>query len=154
MKAKVNLQRVSSAASLPKRSLVQRWIEAAVSSCASPFEVTVRLVDAAEGQALNRRFRGVDRATNVLSFPFEPPPGWSSRRLLLGDVVLCVPLVQQEAATQEKSLEAHFAHLVIHGVLHLLGHDHEREDEAYRMEALETAILTGLGYPDPYRSLG
>lgn len=152
MSAKLNLQRGTVLRPLPTRALVQRWVDAAYGPDASAAQVTVRLVDEDEGRQLNRDFRGCDRPTNVLSFPFEAPSGWPLRRRVLGDVVVCVPVVQREAEAQGKALEAHYAHLVVHGVLHLLGHDHEQEDEALRMEALETQIITGLGYPNPYRS--
>ena len=126
----------------PTRPQVRRWIRAA---CVAPAEVTVRFVDSAEGQALNRDYRGKDYATNVLSFPYE------SGTSLSGDLVLCLPIVEREAQEQDKSQEAHFAHLIVHGMLHLQGYDHEASsDDAERMEALEQQILGTLGYPDPY----
>jgi probable rRNA maturation factor len=102
-------------------------------------------VGAAEGRRLNRRYRGEDHATNVLSFPYA-----LSRSSVLGDVVLCGPVIAREARAQSKTLEAHFAHLVVHAVLHLQGHDHARRRDAERMEALEKRVLSKLGYPDPY----
>jgi probable rRNA maturation factor len=152
MSARLELQRVSQARPRPTRAAVQRWVDAALVRLAAPAALTVRLVDTAEGQQLNRAFRGIDRATNVLSFPFERLPGMPQRRRQLGDVIVCSPLVLAEAAAQGKSAEAHYAHLIVHGVLHLIGFDHQEQEQAARMEALETEILTGLGYPDPYRS--
>jgi len=108
----------------------------------------VRIVDEAEITALNRQYRGKDGATNVLSFPFEAMAGVETGQL--GDVVICAPVVAAEAVTQGKSLQAHWAHIVMHGVLHLLGYDHHRDAEAQEMEALETRLLASLGFPDPY----
>ena len=126
----------------PTRPQVRRWVRAA---CGIPAEVTVRFVDANEGQTLNRDYRGKDYATNVLSFPYE------SGTILVGDLVLCLPVLEREAQEQGKSPEAHSAHLIVHGMLHLQGYDHETgHDEAERMEAVERDILKVLGYPDPY----
>jgi len=128
--------------SAPTRPQVRRWVR---SACSKPAEVTVRFVATDEAQSLNRDYRGKDYATNVLSFPYE------SGSHLSGDLVLCLPVVKREAQEQGKSLEAHFAHLIVHGMLHLQGYDHETgNDEAERMEAMEREILDGLGYPDPY----
>jgi probable rRNA maturation factor len=121
---------------------VRRWVRAA---CAIPAEVTVRFVADDEGRSLNRDFRGKDYATNVLSFPY------ASGATLSGDLVLCLPVLEREAREQGKSAEAHCAHLIVHGMLHLQGHDHETgRADAERMEALEREILADLGYPDPY----
>jgi len=126
----------------PTRAQVRRWVRAA---CGIPAEVTVRCVDAEEGQALNREYRGKDYATNVLSFPYE------SGARICGDLVLCLPVIEREAQEQGKSLEAHSAHLIVHGMLHLQGYDHETSQaDAERMEAIERQILADLGYPDPY----
>ena len=111
-------------------------------------ELGIRIVGRAESRALNRRYRGRDAATNVLSFPVSPEPGPHHR--LLGDLVVCAPLVVSEARAQHKPLRAHWAHLVIHGTLHLLGFDHAREPDARRMERRERVLLARLGYPDPY----
>ena len=108
----------------------------------------IRIVDAREGRALNRDYRGKDYATNVLSFPAELPPGVDLP--LIGDLAICAPVVLREAAEQGKSLKNHILHLSVHGALHLLGYDHVRDDEAEEMEALERAILKGLNVPDPY----
>ncbi|EEQ20787.1 metalloprotease [Yersinia intermedia ATCC 29909] len=113
-------------------------------------EVTVRLVDEAESHELNLTYRGKDKPTNVLSFPFEAPP--EIELPLLGDLIICRQVVEQEAIEQEKALLAHWAHMVVHGSLHLLGYDHIVDDEAEEMESIETEIMQSLGYPDPYIS--
>jgi len=107
-------------------------------------DVTLRFVDGREGRALNRRYRGRDRATNVLPFVYDDGVSLS------GDIVLCAPVVSKEARAQHKTLRAHYAHLVIHGMLHLQGYDHERDDDAARMEAREIVLLRDLGFDDPY----
>jgi len=112
-------------------------------------EVNVLVVGTTAGRRYNREFRGRDYATNVLSFPYEPMPGEHSG--LLGDLVICAPVVAREAREQRKQVRDHFAHMTIHGVLHLLGYDHESDGDAQRMEALETRILASLGIDDPYR---
>lgn len=129
-------------AALPTRPQVRCWIRAA---CDLPAEVAVRFVDAEEGQALNRDYRHKDYATNVLSFAYASEP------VVAGDLVVCLPVVLREAAGQGKSAEAHFAHLIVHGMLHLLGYDHETgAEDAERMEAKEREIMAALGYPNPY----
>lgn len=134
---------------LPAAASVRRWVEAALASQRRAIELAVRYVDSDEGRALNRDYRGKDYATNVLSFPVELPPG--VRSPLLGDLVICAPVVALEALGQDKPLAHHHAHLVVHGVLHLLGMDHERSEiEAEAMEARERTILGRLGIPDPY----
>jgi probable rRNA maturation factor len=131
---------------LPARSLLRRWAAAALTQDAV---VTLRFVDSAEGASLNRRYRRKTGPTNVLSFVYDDRPG-----TVHGDVVLCLPLLRQEAAEQGKTLVAHCAHLVIHGMLHLQGYDHLRADDAARMEAHEVAILATLGVADPYALRG
>lgn len=126
---------------LPSRQQVRKWVKAA-SVCDT--DVTVRFTGEAEGRQLNARYRGKGSATNVLSFPYSPPPQ------LRGDIVLCVPVILRQADLWRTAVEAHFAHLVVHGILHLQGHDHKRLHEAEAMETLERGILTRLGYPDPY----
>jgi probable rRNA maturation factor len=128
---------------VPKRALLARVASAALERNA---QVTLRVVDGHEGRALNRRYRGRDHATNVLTFVYDD--GLS----LSGDIVLCAPVIAKEARAQRKTLRAHYAHLVIHGMLHLQGYDHERDDDAARMEAREIALLRGLGFDDPYAS--
>lgn len=137
-------------AQAPAKPLIRRWAQAALRRDA---EVTVRLVGEEEGRRLNRDFRDKDYATNVLTFVYGegmPMPGDGAEVPLMGDLVLCVPVVVREAAAQGKALEAHYAHLIVHGMLHLQGFDHESDADAAVMEALETEILGGLGYPDPY----
>jgi len=133
----------------PERPRLRRWATAALqpNAAVSRAEITIRLVDEAEGRALNGRYRDKDYATNVLSFGYDA--SWDSG-LLMGDLVLCAPVVRREAAEQEKAEEAHYAHLVVHGMLHLQGYDHESTHGAQRMEALEKKIIMKLGYADPY----
>ncbi|MBT0728431.1 rRNA maturation RNase YbeY [Rosenbergiella australiborealis] len=148
----LDLQNVcASQEGLPNEAQFHHWLSAAVSPFQSVSEVTIRLVDEAESQDLNHTWRGKDKPTNVLSFPFEAPPGIEDFPLL-GDLIICRQVVEQEAQEQQKSLEAHWAHMVIHGSLHLLGYDHIVDEEADEMEALETEIMLALGYPDPYIS--
>lgn len=144
----VDVQIAAPAEGLPDPDSVRRWVAAALGGRGEPVELTVRIVDAEEGRALNAAYRGRDAPTNVLSFPYEPVPGVPVA--LLGDIVLCAPVVAREAREQGKDLGAHYAHLVVHGTLHLLGHDHQEAAEAAAMEALEARILRGLGYADPY----
>lgn len=125
----------------PDRKQIRRWLRAVEPGAA---QVAVCFVDSEESQGLNANYRGKDYATNVLSFPYETEP------VLMGDLVLCWPVVVREAQEQGKSLEAHTAHLLVHGMLHLQGWDHETDEEAEQMEAEEREILAGLGYPDPY----
>ncbi len=139
---RLSIQYPGGKAGAPARHAVRRWVAAA---CAETAEVTVRFVDAEEGRSLNAAYRGKDYATNVLSFPYQPAGP------LQGDLVICLPVVAAEAGQQGKALEAHQAHLVVHGMLHLQGYDHERgAADARRMEAREREILARLGYPDPY----
>ena len=133
---------------LPPPDAIRHWVSHALQGGGDDVELVVRIVDEAEMTALNQRYRGKLGVTNVLSFPCEPLPGVASG--LLGDVVVCAPVVAEEAFRQGKSPEAHWAHLVMHGVLHLQGYDHHHDRDARRMEALETRLLAGLGFPDPY----
>ena len=128
-------------ASLPTRAEVRRWVRATRPGAA---EVTVRFVDAEEGRALNAQYRGKDYATNVLTFAYARAP------VLAGDLALCVPVVLEEAAAQGKAVPAHFAHLIVHGMLHLQGYDHENGADARIMEDKEREILVRLGHADPY----
>ena len=135
---------------LPTAEQIEQWATAAVQPKSDEVEMTVRIVDEAESHALNLNYRGKDRPTNVLSFPFECPD--EVELPLLGDLVICRQVVEREAQEQDKSLMAHWAHMVVHGSLHLLGYDHIEDDEAEKMESLETQIMTGLGFADPYLS--
>jgi probable rRNA maturation factor len=139
-------------AGVPQRSSFSRWVEAALRAAKrrGSAELSIRIVDADEGRSLNRQYRDRDYATNVLSFPIELPDG--IRLPLLGDLVICAPVVVREAAEQGKQLRDHYAHMTIHGTLHLLGHDHENDADAERMEELERRILDSLGITDPYQT--
>lgn len=147
--AHIEVQYALGAPGLPADSQIRRWAGAALQGLKRPAEVVIRIVDAAEMTALNRQYRNKDGPTNVLAFPCEPPPGVDTG--LLGDVVICAPLVAEEAIAGQKSQEAHWAHLVIHGLLHLRGFDHQDASAAAVMEARETQLLGRLGYSDPYR---
>ncbi|MBD8599132.1 rRNA maturation RNase YbeY [Pseudomonas sp. CFBP 8772] len=140
---------LASQASAPSEAQFRLWCEMGLRQRSADSELTIRLVDEAEGRELNNTWRHKDYATNVLSFPADVPDEMLDIPLL-GDLVICVPVVTREAAEQGKSLDAHWAHLVIHGCLHLLGYDHIDDDEAEEMEALERELLAELGYPDPY----
>jgi probable rRNA maturation factor len=133
---------------VPLQRSFASWIDAIAELRRLKAEVNILIVDAKAGRRYNREFRGKDYATNVLSFPYEPLPG--EKTALLGDLVICAPVVAREAAEQGKHVRDHYAHLTIHGVLHLLGYDHETEPEAQRMESVERRILSGLGVADPY----
>lgn len=148
----LDLQIATDMGGLPGQSELDHWSRAALEGRREHAAITIRVVDEPEGRALNLRYRGLDRPTNVLSFPFEAPPGLTPEETgyLIGDLVICAPVVAREAAGQGKRLCAHWAHLVVHGVLHLLDYDHLTDDEAAEMELLETAILGGLGFPPPY----
>jgi len=137
---------------VPASASFRRWVEAALKGARrrKGTEVAIRIVDADEGQALNLQYRGRDYATNVLSFPADLPPGVNLP--LIGDLVICAPVVAREAAEQGKKAAHHWAHMTVHGTLHLLGYDHLDDAEAEAMEALETRILAGLGIPDPYEA--
>ena len=135
---------------LPTVEQIEQWATAAVQPQNDEVEMTVRIVDEAESHELNLNYRGKDRPTNVLSFPFECPD--EVELPLLGDLVICRQVVEREAQEQDKPVMAHWAHMVVHGSLHLLGYDHIEDDEAEEMESLETQIMTGLGFADPYLS--
>ena len=139
-------------AGVPAAASFRKWVAAALSGRIREADLAIRLVDEKEGRALNHHYRGKDYATNVLSFPAELPEGLPKgvKLPLLGDLVLCAPVVAREAKEQGKPLNAHYAHLTVHGCLHLLGWDHEDPREAEAMEQLEREILAGLGLPDPY----
>lgn len=148
----LDLQLETTARGLPAADDFQRWALAALAGAGfgEPCEMSVRVVDVAESAALNETYRHKAGPTNVLSFPFETPPGVVLDAELLGDLVLCAPVVEREAAEQGKLASAHWAHLTVHGTLHLLGYDHLDDTEAEAMEALEIRILAGLGHPNPY----
>ena len=133
---------------LPSQEDFERWSAAALEGGGGDAELLIRIVDEAESAELNARYRGKRGPTNVLSFPFHVPEGVITE--LLGDVVICAPVVEAEASAQRKPIEAHWAHLTVHGVLHLQGYDHQSDSEAELMEAREVMILDRLGYPNPY----
>lgn len=140
-KLSATIQYASEASNLPSASQFRLWAKAALRV---DTEVTIRIVDAEEGQMLNNTYRGKDYATNVLTFPLTEEPH------LMGDIIICAPVVEAEAKSQQKSLDAHYAHLTVHGILHLHGYDHETDAQAELMEGIETAIVTKLGYASPY----
>ncbi len=137
---------------LPNDLQFRQWAECALGAEAGECELVIRIVGSTESQQLNCDYRGKDKPTNVLSFPFEAPPGMIFP--LLGDLVICAEVVAHEAKEQQKALHAHWAHMVIHGVLHLLGYDHIENDEAEEMEKLEIELLASLGYANPYNENG
>lgn len=150
----VDVQIASEAGSVPQFEEISGWIVATIAevdpSCL--YEVSVRIVDEDEGRSLNREYRNKDYATNVLSFAAGDttsslPPDVPKA---LGDIVICGPIVEKEAAAQNKDVADHWGHLLVHGTLHLLGHDHEGDQDAAAMESIETGILTGMGAPNPY----
>ena len=150
MTVALEVQRATDSKKVPTKSALVRYATAALDGRRDDAELVVRIVDEPESQALNRQYRGLDRPTNVLSFPFEAPPQVATNHI--GDLVICAPVVEREAAEQGKPPEAHWAHMVVHGVLHLLGYDHQTDADAETMEGLEIAILGRLGFPNPYEA--
>ncbi|EXJ16517.1 rRNA maturation RNase YbeY [Imhoffiella purpurea] len=151
----LDLQVATDCADLPLPPQFERWAKAVLDGRRERAAMTIRVVDRDEGAALNLQYRGRDHATNVLSFPFDLPPGVSPEdpvAELIGDLVVCADVVRREALEQGKEPLAHWAHMVVHGVLHLLDYDHITDQEAERMETLETSILCGLGFPPPYEN--
>jgi probable rRNA maturation factor len=163
--ATIDLQEASEHQHCPSISQLTTWVDTAlkhliekqqiddgqpstVKKAQQNYELTIRLVDEEESRALNSQYRGKDKPTNVLSFPFEAPA--QIELDLLGDLVICAPVVGKEAKEQEKPELSHWAHMVVHGTLHLLGYDHTEDQEADEMEAIEVSILSKLGFPDPY----
>lgn len=144
----LDVQRASKASDIPSDTHLRRWARAALADLGGSHELTVRIVDANESAALNTEYRHKHGPTNVLSFPFGAPPGLRTR--LLGDLVVCADVVRREAREQGKPPLAHWAHMIVHGVLHLRGFDHLTDADARVMETLETEILARLGYPNPY----
>ncbi|WP_139684621.1 rRNA maturation RNase YbeY [Vibrio tasmaniensis] len=139
---------VESEQGLPTEQDIQLWLDKTIPQFQENAELTVRIVDTEESHQLNHDYRGKDKPTNVLSFPFEAPPGMELD--LLGDLIICRQVVEKEAEEQSKPLLAHWAHMVVHGSLHLLGYDHIEDDEAEEMESLETEIMQTMGFEDPY----
>jgi probable rRNA maturation factor len=149
--ATIDLQLATEHEHLPTLSQLSKWVDAtlAATEAIPTSELTIRIVDKEESRSLNHQYRGFDKPTNVLSFPFDAPPGIELN--LLGDLVICAPIVEKEATEQSKTQISHWAHLVIHGTLHLLGYDHIEDEEAEEMETLEKVIMDTLGYPNPYK---
>lgn len=147
-RVELDVQYASDTRALPSEQDFSRWVQAAVADVGRPVGVVIRLVDEAESRELNRRYRGKDQPTNVLSFPFDAPAVVASNHL--GDLVICAPVVAREARDQHKPAAHHWAHMVVHGALHLRGYDHHSEEQALDMETLETKILEQLGIDDPY----
>ena len=148
MAVHIDLQVASNSSNLPSEHQLCQWAEAAIRDERKESEISIRIVDAEEGQSLNSQWRNKDSATNVLSFPSDLPAELNLP--LLGDLVICAPVVEREAKEQDKSSVSHWAHMVIHGTLHLLGYDHIDDAEAEEMEQLETEIMQSLGYNNPY----
>ena len=149
MKLDLDLQIASQAANLPSQQDFERWATTAINAHRDTAELTIRIVENDESQSLNATYRGKDKPTNVLSFPFEAPVGVTLP--LLGDLIIATDVVEDEAKAQNKTLESHWAHMVVHGCLHLLGYDHIDDDEAVEMESLETQLLESLGFDNPYK---
>ena len=148
-KVAVDLQVASDSPQLPTVADFQKWASAAVGRHRDEAEISLRIVDIEEGAELNQQWRNKSGPTNVLSFPSELPP--ELELPLLGDLVVCAPVVEKESQQQSKTLQAHWAHMIVHGTLHLLGYDHIEEQEAEAMESLEIEILETLGFPNPYQ---
>ena len=147
----IEVQVACDASDLPAAEAMRGWVKAALEPQNVDRALLVRIVTGEEMRSLNHRFRGLDKTTNVLSFAWDSPPGVDGEQDALGDLVVCDSVVREEARLQNKPLMAHYAHMIVHGTLHLQGYDHETADQAGRMESLETQILEGLGYADPYR---
>jgi probable rRNA maturation factor len=146
------VQNISSESGVPESRLIEKWAATAYGKVAEEqAELTVRIVDEDDGRQFNEQYRKQETATNVLSFPFEDPP--NVRTNILGDIVACAPVISREAQEQGKTLHAHWAHLIVHGVLHLCGYHHEVNDDAQIMQRLETEIVEHLGFSNPHSHL-
>ena len=141
----ITVQFATAESSVPAEIEILRWAGCALAPDDTGGDITIRITDENEMQSLNNRWRNIDKPTNVLSFPLH-----DTDSPLLGDIVVCAPVVKREAARQARSLEAHWAHMIIHGILHLMGYDHSETGRAKIMEAKETALMQELGFPDPY----
>jgi probable rRNA maturation factor len=144
----LEVQHATEVSDVPDEQALHAWALAALGDEPAPVELVIRIVDEPESRALNARYRGKDKPTNILSFPFEAPPGIEMN--LLGDLVICAAVVAREAREQHKPLDHHWAHMVVHGVLHLRGYNHLDDKQASEMETLEKQILEGFGIADPY----
>lgn len=148
MKTRINIQRASAIPEIPTDRKIRNWAKAALDNRGQDTELTIRIVDMDEGTQLNRHWRKASGPTNVLSFPADGVEEYAPG--LLGDIVICAPVVNNEARQQNKAIDAHWAHMVIHGILHLSGYDHDNSKDAEKMESLEITILESLGYKNPY----
>ena len=146
----IDLQVESNSSSIPDIKLIKHWVSASLTADYSDLEQTIRIVDESESQQLNKSYRAQDKPTNVLSFPADDSAYLDY--VHLGDLVICAPIVEQEALQQHKPLVAHWAHMLVHGMLHLQGFDHIDDEDAQKMEALEIEILAGLGHTNPYQN--
>ncbi|MDG0968876.1 MAG: rRNA maturation RNase YbeY [Porticoccaceae bacterium] len=153
MAINIDIQRICPLSDSPSDADIQLWVKTALDQRESCAELSIRIVNKSESAALNHQYRGKQGATNVLSFPFDAVIPVPLPIPILGDVVICAPVVSKEASQQGKIPQAHWAHMVIHGVLHLLGYDHVEDEQAQIMEQLETDILLSLGYPAPYTEI-
>jgi probable rRNA maturation factor len=150
MKIRIDIQRATDEADIPANRLFRKWAKKALTDYGEDAELTIRIVGEKESTELNRKWRKKKGPTNVLSFPCADDTGIAPG--LLGDIIICAPVIRREALEQGKSPESHWAHMVIHGTLHLLGYDHIKPEDAGKMENLETRLIESLGYPDPYYS--
>lgn len=151
LELELDLQIATDNNTLPTQDDFELWVRTALRDTMTEAELTIRIVDDIESQSLNSTYRGKDKPTNVLSFPFEAPPEIDIP--LLGDLIICASVVEQEAIQQNKPSQAHWAHMVVHGCLHLLGYDHINDAEAEEMESLETQLIENLGFNNPYKEL-
>lgn len=146
----ITLQKISKLKPIPTKKQLSIWANQVLPANKKNHEIVIRIVNGKESAQINKEYRKKTGPTNIISFPFEPPVGIKINTEILGDLVICAPLVKQEAKLQQKTSQAHWAHLIIHGVLHLLGHDHQNNKEAEKMERLEIKHLKKLGFDDPY----
>ena len=156
MNGQIDVQLACDDDTIPQPDVIESWVLRAIEAAgqAADAEVSVRVVDSDESQALNRQYRGMDKPTNVLSFPAGTVEGLpDDAPMLLGDIVVCASVVTAEAHEQGKAVADHWAHMLVHGTLHLLGYDHDTDSQAEEMETLETRILAGQGLADPYGAL-
>jgi probable rRNA maturation factor len=153
MSIEINIQYASNINNLPKEELIKKWVDSSLNGYIEDAELTIRIVDETEGTQLNEKWRNAQGPTNVLSFPYSELSELNENtQNIQGDIVVCAPVIMREAAEQRKSVDAHWAHMIVHGILHLLGYDHNNENDAKEMESLEATILRKLDFPDPYIS--
>jgi len=150
MSINIEIQYATEINDLPEEGLIKKWVNSSLNGYIENAELTIRIVDKAEGAQLNEKWRNAQGPTNVLSFLYSDLN--ETTKSIQGDIVICAPLILREAAEQKKSVDAHWAHIIVHGILHLLGYDHDNENDANEMESLETSILGKLKISDPYIS--